>query len=129
MLVYVCSPLKAYAYNTVYHNTEQAKKYCRHIATTTPYTPIAPHIYCTEFLQDDIPEERELGMKIGIELLAKCREIWVFGDYISEGMAKEIEYAQKNRITIKFFDENCNRRNEDEQNRTQTTYDPQKAEE
>lgn len=111
--VYVCSPLKAYGYNTTYQNQENAKKYCRFVAEAGAL-PIAPHIYCTEFLKDDIPEERELGMNMGLELLMSCRELWVFGDHISDGMAKEIELAAAKQMPVKFFTEDCKRRNEDE---------------
>ena len=114
MKIYVCSPLKAYNYNTSYSNIEKAKNYCRFVAMETGNAPIAPHIYCTEFLKDDIPEERTLGMNMGLELLETCREVWVFGDHISDGMAKEIVLAFKKRMPVKFFTENCKRRNEDE---------------
>ena len=33
-------------------------------------------------------------MDMGLELLKLCDEVWVFGDKISEGMKKEIEFAK-----------------------------------
>lgn len=114
MKIYVCSPLKENSHHTMWTNQEKAKEYCRFVAIETGNTPIAPHIYCTEFLKDDIPEERNLGMDMGLELLETCREVWVFGGHISDGMAKEIELAFKKRMPVKFFTDDCKRRNEDE---------------
>ena len=110
-MIYVCSPLKPCPGNTMLMNIENAKKYCRFVAKDGAL-PIAPHLYCTEFLKDDIPEERELGMDMGLDLLGKCKELWVFGDHISDGMAKEIEKAFSWRIPVKFYTEDCKRRNE-----------------
>ena len=41
--------------------------------------PITSHIYSTQFLDDNIPKERQLGLNIGLELLSECQEMWVFG--------------------------------------------------
>lgn len=123
MKIYVCSPLKENSHHTMWTNQEKAKEYCRFVAIETGNTPIAPHIYCTEFLKDDIPEERNLGMDMGLELLETCREVWVFGDHISDGMAREIELAAAKQMPVKFFTEDCKRRRnfEDEINHTEET--------
>ena len=44
---------------------------------------------------------------MGLVLLSKCMELWVFGERISEGMAIEIEKAKQRGRTIRYFDENC----------------------
>lgn len=116
--VYVCSPLRETRLNTEWTNKENAKKYCRFVAEAGEL-PIAPHIYCTEFLKDDVPDERQLGMEMGIELLMSCRELWVFGDCISDGMAREIELAAQKQMPVKFFTEDCKRRNYDEKQDTE----------
>lgn len=85
-LVYICSPLKG----DIQGNIEKAIGYCRE-ALLQDYNPIAPHIYYTQILDDTKAEERELGMKCGIELLPMCDELWVYGEP-SEGMKKEIDY-------------------------------------
>lgn len=46
------------------------------------YAPFAPHLFFPQFLDDEIPEERELGMFMAIIMLTKCAELWVFGDRI-----------------------------------------------
>ena len=42
---------------------------------------------------------------MGIILLNKCKELWVFGDTISAGMKAEIERAKKTKMPIKYIKE------------------------
>lgn len=86
--VYICSPYRG---NTK-KNIAAAVEYCRY-AIDKGVIPIAPHIYFSQFLNDDIPEQREFGLQIGLDAMSECSEVWVFGDYISEGMKQEIEAA------------------------------------
>ena len=37
---------------------------------------------------------------LGLQMLKRCKEVWVFGDRISEGMANEIQIAEKRKIPI-----------------------------
>ena len=77
-IVYICSP---YAGDTE-KNTENARKYSR-FAVDMHCLPITPHIYFTQFMNDDVPEERDTALFMNIILLSKCAELWVFGSYIS----------------------------------------------
>ena len=98
-LIYICSP---YA-GDVEKNRLLAKIYCR-VAVKNGMVPIAPHLLYPQFLHDDSEEERTLGMECGLELLDLCDEIWVMtSEGISKGMQKEIEYARKACIPIRFF--------------------------
>lgn len=104
--VFICSPLRG----DVETNIRRANGYCR-FALTEGVLPIAPHVIFSKVLDDGIPEERALGLKLSRELLAKvCSEIWVFGDRISEGMRAEIELAQELDIPIQYFTSRCERR-------------------
>jgi hypothetical protein len=100
--VYIASPYRG----DVEINTMRAKRYSR-FAARQSVVPICPHIYLTQFLDDNVPEEREAGLYLGIQMLKRCSEIWVFGSKLSEGMAKEIEFAKKNNIPIRYFDHSC----------------------
>lgn len=73
--------------------------------------PIAPHIYFTQFLDDDDPQERRLGLDMGLELLKLCSELWVFGNRLSEGMKGEIENAKRLGIPIQYFNDKCEKLN------------------
>lgn len=77
--------------------------------------PIAPHLLFTQFLDDGIPEERQTGLKQGLELLKYCQELWVFGERISEGMQGEIDVAQELCIPIRYYDDKCEKRAVNEQ--------------
>ena len=94
-LIYICSPLRG----DIEKNIQKAQGYCREAVELWPdVIPIAPHVYCTQFLDDTIPQEREAGMDLGIALLDMCDELWVYGiNNPSEGMKKEISTASGSR--------------------------------
>jgi hypothetical protein len=98
-LIYICSPLSG----DVSGNTEKARQFCR-FALDKGQIPLAPHLLFPQFMDDCVPEERELAMFMDIVLLGKCSELWVFGDLITEGMNTEIEVAKRRRQPIRYFD-------------------------
>lgn len=70
--------------------------------------PIATHVYLPPILQDgpeEKTEDRELAMKIAMELIPNCDVIRVCGSRISEGMRKEIQRAENCGIPVEFLDE------------------------
>lgn len=83
-------------------NIQKAINYCKEaIRIDSRAIPIAPHIYCTQFLDDTIPSERAAGLDMGLAMLSKCSEIWVYGiNNPSEGMKAEIQYAKSHGIKI-----------------------------
>lgn len=102
-LVYVCSPLRG----DIENNIKKAERYCREIVKKyTDVFPFAPHIYCTRFLDDTIPEEREKGITLGNFMLDKCDELWVFGvqnlQEASTGMKAEIQLAKTLGIPVRM---------------------------
>ena len=99
--VYICSPFAG----DIGANVEKALQYCR-FALNKGNFPIAPHCYLPRFMDDNNPAERELGLSFGLRLLYECRELWVFGTRISEGMKREILAAKWRGIRIRQFSEN-----------------------
>lgn len=99
-LVYICSPYSG----DVERNIKKARSFCR-FALEQNCIPIAPHLLFPQFMDDDKPKERELAMFMNIVLMGKCSEVWVLGDIISSGMAREIEKAKKRRQKIRYFNE------------------------
>lgn len=95
--IYICSPLRG----DYEENIQKAIGYCREVALAGDL-PIAPHVYCTRFLDDTKSEERERGKEIGIELLKKCDEVRVYGDYISTGMQAELNAASLLFIPVRY---------------------------
>lgn len=99
-IVYICSP---YA-GDVETNVQKARRYCR-FAVDKGYIPIAPHLLFTQFLNDDNPKERQLGIFFGNAVMSKCSEVWVFGDRISDGMEAEIKRAKRKNYRLRYFNE------------------------
>jgi len=95
--IFVCSPLRG----DIETNITNTKNYCKSVANQG-FIPFAPHIFCTQFLDDSIETERIQGINIGLEFLKICDEIWVIGDLFSEGMRTEIEFAKKYKIKIVY---------------------------
>jgi hypothetical protein len=99
-LVYIASP---YA-GDIEYNTRKAIEYCRY-AVERGVIPLAPHLLFPRFLSELNPEERELGIRMGLTLIAKCSELWVFGDKITTGMRREIAEAERRGIPVKYISE------------------------
>ena len=96
-LVYICSP---YA-GDVETNAANARRYSRY-AVERKCIPVAPHLLFPQFMNDDVDEERKLGLFFGKVLLDKCREIWVFGA-CSSGMASELRRARRKNMNVRRF--------------------------
>lgn len=97
-MIYVCSPYRG----DVVKNVEFAR-FCCHKVVEKGLTPMAPHLYFTQFLDDGEPNERALGLKLALCWLDLCEEVWVFGSTISDGMAQEIAYAGRCGKPVKYF--------------------------
>jgi hypothetical protein len=63
------------------------------------HVPIVAHMYIPQVLDDDDPVERALGIGAALVLLARCDEIWVFGEP-SEGMRMEIDEARRLGVPV-----------------------------
>lgn len=99
-LVYICSPLRG----DIASNQRKAIAYCE-FASKQGVVPLAPHTIFTQYLNDEVPEQREQGLKMGLELLRKCDQLWVCGDEISEGMQAEISLATELSIPVVSIEE------------------------
>jgi hypothetical protein len=102
-MVFICSP---YA-GDIEHNTIKAKEYCRYAAMIHDEIPFAPHLLFTQFLDEFLPEEREQGISMGLDVLTYCSELWIFGNYVSKGMERELELARSLNKKIRWFDDDC----------------------
>ena len=97
-IVYICSPFSG----DVKENRRKARMYSR-FAVKQGYLPITPHLLFPQFLDDADPDEREIGMYMGLVLMTKCVEVWVFGETMSEGMRREIRKAKWRGKIIRYF--------------------------
>ena len=100
--VYIASPLRG----DIEGNIKRAKEYC-HFAIKQNAVPMCPHIYFPLFFDDNAELERRIGLILGLQMLKRCKEMWVFGDRISKGMANEIKIAEKRKIPVRYFTSEC----------------------
>jgi len=101
-LVQICSPYRG----NVRLNTLSAQRYCQ-FAYSQGVIPFAPHLHNTQFLDESIREEREAGIRMGIEMLGRCDELWVFGGLFTEGMEMEIKTALRMKKPVRCFTNGC----------------------
>ena len=95
-LIYIASP---YA-GEVRKNVEFAKEACRY-AMEQNCTPVAVHLLYPQFLDNDDPVQREVGLRMGHRVLEACDELWLCGSRISTGMAMELKEARKLGIPVR----------------------------
>jgi len=97
-LIYVASP---YA-GDIERNTAFAREACQFVKNEG-HAFFAPHLLYPQVLHEDDPADRQLGLAMGKKMLAKCDELWAFGDFISPGMAGEVELAEQRGIPVRYI--------------------------
>ena len=94
-IAYVCSPCAG----NITKNTAKAKEYSR-IVYEHGYTPIASHLLFSQFINDNIPEERSEVIRMNQVLIRKSRIMFVCGDEITDDMKSEMLYAKRIGLTV-----------------------------
>ena len=98
--VYICSPYRAADSAQLDRNIDYAQALTKQ-AIEAGLAPITPHLYMTQCLNEDKPEERAAGMAAGLTLLKGCDFVIVGVKYgISEGMSAEIAAADAAGIEV-----------------------------
>jgi hypothetical protein len=106
-LVYVCSPFRG----NIDENIINARKYSR-FTFDEKNIPITPHLLYPQFINDNDLFERNIAIhKINYVLIGLCKEMWVFGDVITEGMEREILIAKKRKMRIRYFSKDLKEEN------------------
>jgi dienelactone hydrolase len=93
MRVYVAHPFS----DDVTGNVERVRAICRAVVDEG-HVPIAPHLYLPTFI--DEATERELALRLCIELVACCEALWFCGTRITPGMEQEIAAAHARGIPV-----------------------------
>ena len=101
-LVFISSPVAG----DTRRNTKRARGFCR-FAVSKNCIPVAPHLLFPQFMEEDDPAQRDLGIFFGMVLMSKCQEVWVFGRDITKGMAVEIEKAKRRGLPVRYFSDRC----------------------
>ena len=94
--VFICSPYRG----DVERIVALAKAHAR-FAARCGYCPVVPHLMYPQFLKDSDPDERILGITLGVELMKICDEVWIFGSTISNGMAEQVSTIDKSCLMEK----------------------------
>lgn len=98
-IVYIAHPISG----DITGNLEKIRKIVRHINLTEPdVVPFAHYWLDCHALDDNIPEERERGIKNDVALMSAgfINEVWLYGDKISMGMKHEIILANSLNIPV-----------------------------
>lgn len=101
-LVYICSPYRARSEDELDRNIDYAQQLTREVLMRGE-CPVTPHLYMTQCLDDRNPEEREIGLAAGTDILKRCDEVFVGEKYgISAGMKAELKAAAEAGIHVCF---------------------------
>lgn len=98
-VVYIAHPISG----DVKGNLKKIEAIGRQINLDEPETiPFAHYFFDCHCLNDDIPEERERGIKNDMALMGKgfIDEVRLYGDRISNGMEAEIKLANSLGIPV-----------------------------
>lgn len=98
-IIYVCSQFKG----NIQKNQKEAYRYCKFVISKG-HIPMAIHLMFMRFI-NDFDENKDISMSL--DILLRCDELWCFGENISEGMIKELIFARKHMIKIRYFSESC----------------------
>ena len=78
-------------------NIVRVRAICRAVVDEG-HVPIAPHLFLPAFV--DEATERDLALRLCLELVAGCDALWFYGTRISPGMEREISAAQALGIPV-----------------------------
>jgi hypothetical protein len=102
--IFVCSRLAPDAKYTFKENLDFVRLCCK-VVVKFGHAPYAPHLLCTQFLDDTKAEERDMGIQIGHLYLKGCHELWTFRrnteEINSTGMRQDIGMAIEHGLPIK----------------------------
>jgi len=106
-ITYICSPYRG----DVETNIQNARRYCA-FALSQSALPIAPHLLFPQFMDEEpagaeSEDIGELALHMGLILLVRCREVWYFGNVVTDGMRKELNRARLRDIPVRHFTEDC----------------------
>lgn len=94
--VYICAPLGG----NIKENFRKALNYSKY-ALKCGTAPVVPHFY-TLCLNVNDTAERKIGIEAAQSLLWFCDELWVFGEEITEGMQKEIDFFEALNCRVRY---------------------------
>ena len=76
------------------HAHAKLRNYCRQLYDLG-YLPICPTLMFSRFLDGELPEERENGRAMSMDILRRCRVLVICSNDVTEDMEKEILLAKR----------------------------------
>jgi hypothetical protein len=97
--IFVCSE-----FGGLEGNVGLAFQYCLYVIRQG-HNPFAPHGFYPWFLHESLQEDRETGIRCGLDWMSASDEVWVFVRHgkLSKGMRQEINIAL-GAMPVKYFD-------------------------
>jgi hypothetical protein len=95
--VYICHPIGGDVKNNVQKVTEICSK-----IHNEDIIPVVPYLVSLQYLDDEVKEDRELGIDANLECFHRkyIDEVWLYGNRISPGMKQEILIARKYGVPV-----------------------------
>jgi hypothetical protein len=103
--VFLSAPVRPYSTSTAHftraQNLTTARGYYRTLSLAYPdHAFLAPWILNCDVFEDS-PVHVEIGMVRNLFWIRKCSELWLCGDYISDGMLNEEKYALSCNVIVR----------------------------
>ena len=95
---FICSPYSG-TKEEIIVNVKRALYACVYTTEVLYLAPYAPHLINTQFLKDD-EEGKKKGIELGFVYLNGCQFFLIVGNFITDGMSKEIQEASKKGLNI-----------------------------
>lgn len=103
--IVVESPFKAPTFEGRAKNLRMALNICRY-AVYHGFNPYASHVFFTQFLKDEIVDERLAGITCGLDWSRFAEQVWMVlreGEELSSGMMMALQFHMENRRIIRYF--------------------------
>ena len=96
--IYICHPISG----DVKSNLVKVTEICSALHNKD-VIPVAPYLVSLQYLNDNVMEDRDLGIDANLECFRRkyVDEVWLYGEHISPGMKQEILIAKEYGIPVK----------------------------
>ena len=102
-LGYIASPLHTSSERGIKRNMKRARMYENALNNISGCKNKAIHGYVPAVFDDNIQEQREIGLKMGLQLLDLSDAFIICGNRISNGMKSELKKAMSDNKMIYVF--------------------------
>ena len=104
-IIFICHPWRGKSKSAKSNkNPALTRKVCKYLSLNTKNIPLSTGLYLNAYLDDDVDEERKLGIRLGHEIMEVCDMVYSYEMHgISEGMNQDLAVAKKLHKPIRHF--------------------------